>query len=357
MDSFTFVLLGGYIVLGAVVVAVYSLRRYEMAILIMAMSPLLSTIFIANTGDMQEGLESNLGPYLRVSVVLFVGILGGLRYLRTRAKDPLPFHFVLLAVFVLIAFASAAYSIDPRVTLIRAISTVSVFAFLLGLHYWLTDQDRLNVLMDTLFVQVILCTAISVISIVALPGKAWMYPDMSRFQGLFGHPNVMGGFCMLSYPVLLWKYHRSQDIQKWIVVAFTVMVLFLHLLTGSRGSLLPAALMIVIWFVALRQWGRAIALTAVLVLLAVAATLVFNSRFERDENTGLSGLTGRPEFWQASYQLIMERPLLGYGYAVEGKVWEDPRFNNKELYLWSGSARTSLHNGYLSIAIGGGIFS
>src|SRR5207247_3232198 len=138
--------------------------------------------------------------------------------------------------------------------------------------------------------------------IVALPGKAWMYPDMSRFQGLFGHPNVMGGFCMLSYPVLLWKYHRSQDIQKWIVVAFTVMVLFLHLLTGSRGSLLPAALMIVIWLVALRQCGRAIALTAVLVLLAVAATLVFNSRFERDENTGLSGLTGRPEFWQASYE-------------------------------------------------------
>src|SRR5206468_8433841 len=161
----------------------------------------------------QQDLETNLGSYIRVSVVLFAGALGCLQYLRARAKSPLPFHFVLLAVFVLVAFASATYSIDPRFTFIRAISTASVFAFLLGLHYWLTDQDRLTALLDALFVQVILCTAISVISMVALPGKAWMFPDMSRFQGLFGHPNVMGGFCMLSYPILLWKYHRSQDIQ------------------------------------------------------------------------------------------------------------------------------------------------
>ena len=50
--------------------------------------------------------------------------------------------------------------------------------------------------------------------------------------------------------------------------------------------------------------------------------------------------------------MVLEKPYTGYGFNVEGKIWEDPRFYDPKLTLWSGSSKTSLHNGYISIAVG-----
>jgi hypothetical protein len=36
-------------------------------------------------------------------------------------------------------------------------------------------------------------------------------------------------------------------------------------------------------------------------------------------------------------------------------VWEDPRFYQEGQFLWVGSAKSSLHNGYLSLTIGLGL--
>jgi O-antigen ligase len=81
------------------------------------------------------------------------------------------------------------------------------------------------------------------------------------------------------------------------------------------------------------------------------------SSLQREEGATLTDLTDREKFWYGSYILLMERPLLGYGYGVEGKIWEDPRFYDTKGTLWSGSVKTSLHNGYFSIAIGLGMIS
>jgi len=95
--------------------------------------------------------------------------------------------------------------------------------------------------------------------------------------------------------------------------------------------------------------------------MAICGALVVQlnpSRLDREDNEDVTGLTGRPDFWMGCYQLIMERPLLGYGFGVEGKVWDDPRFNKTVKSgggLWSGTAKASLHNGYLSVAIGSGL--
>ncbi|MFZ9034272.1 MAG: O-antigen ligase family protein, partial [Anaerohalosphaeraceae bacterium] len=73
----------------------------------------------------------------------------------------------------------------------------------------------------------------------------------------------------------------------------------------------------------------------------------------RDSN--ITALTGRTDFWKGCVLLIKEKPLQGYGFGVAGKVWEDPRFYKEGQALWAGSAKSSLHNGYLSLAIGLGV--
>jgi O-antigen ligase len=166
----------------------------------------------------------------------------------------------------------------------------------------------------------------------------------------------MGSFCMLSYPVLIWKYRRCDFLKKWMVVTLATILVYLHLLTGSRGSLVISIFGICVWFMVLR---KKVTLMLLLGMISVAVFFVVQLKpasFEREEDSkNLTDLNGRPEFWYGSYMLIMERPILGYGYGVEGKIWSDPRFNKPEYSLWRGSARTSLHNGYLSIAVGVGI--
>jgi len=187
---------------------------------------------------------------------------------------------------------------------------------------------------------------------VALPGRAW---DDNRFQGLWGHPNNMGSFCMLAYPLLLWVYPRSTPFKKCIVAFLIVTLICLHLLTGSRGSLEAAVFGILMWSVVQQKPLRVLLLLGAVGIGAFVVTQVRPRSFEREAGYTATDLSERPEFWLASLTLISERPILGYGYAVEGGVWADPRFNQPGYRLWSGSVRSSLHNGYLSVGVGLGL--
>src|SRR5262249_36762958 len=51
---------------------------------------------------------------------------------------------------------------------------------------------------------------------------------------------------------------------------------------------------------------------------------------------------------------LKEAPLAGYGYDIEGQIFQDRRFTSWE-EVWDAGPASSLHNGYLSMAIGIGI--
>ena len=70
------------------------------------------------------------------------------------------------------------------------------------------------------------------------------------------------------------------------------------------------------------------------------------------QNAGIYAV-GNVGLWVFSFLIILiaERLLTGYGYSVGGKVFEDPRFYKGGMQLWSGNARESLHQGYLSICV------
>ena len=126
------------------------------------------------------------------------------------------------------------------------------------------------------------------------------------------------------------------------------------LLTGSRTSILLSGASVGLWFlfsgkkVQILIWFLALS-------LALAVLITFTPANLQRGDQDLTTLTGRQDFWSGAITLILERPYTGYGFNVEGKIWEDPRFYDPKLTLWSGSSKTSLHNGYISIAVGLGI--
>jgi O-antigen ligase len=123
--------------------------------------------------------------------------------------------------------------------------------------------------------------------------------------------------------------------------------------------MLGAAFGVACWYYVLKQRGKLILL---ILGLCLAGGLMMSSAetsryIVRETKSGdsFTTLTGRKDIWYATYVLIKDRPILGYGYGVSGKIFDDARFYDSKLSLWKGSTRTSLHNGYLNVAAGTGL--
>ncbi len=358
MDPITKLLCIGIAFVFGTGLAFWAYRRYTVAVFLIALSPFISALLLP-AGSMNDGGgAAGFGSYLRISLLMLVGCVGAMKYweLRVRNKEKLPVQFIFLGLFLLLAVITTIYSIDRFYTFVRAASFIFFFAFLLGLKEWLRDGDHFESVIDALFMMILVCAALNISAMVLLPGQVWSQVEPDRLQGLWGHPNGMGSFCMISYPLMLWKYGRINPKWKWIIVVFAVFIMLLHIQTGSRTTLLASSIGLCVW---LFTTGKKLKLvyTSLFVLILGWTVIFFGpASFDREgETLAVTSLTGRTEFWEGTYFLFKERPILGYGFEVEGKIWDDPRFYNPDYDLWRGSSRTSLHNGYLNVLVGTGI--
>jgi O-antigen ligase len=335
-----------------------SFRRYEVAVFLVAISPLASAVFV---GSKDSAYEEGLGSYIRISMLLFAGLVGMIQFFRLKhnVREKPPVHLILLGVFLFLALLSTSYSVDGYYTFIRSCTFIAFFGFLLGLHYWIQERSHMDKVINAIYILIIGITILSAISVVLFPERVLYWDAGNRFRGLWAHPNMMGIFCMSSYPVLLWKYERSNLSGKCMILAFVSVILVFHFFSGSRSTMLGAAFGVACWYYVLKQRGKLILL---ILGLCLAGGLMMSSAetsryIVRDTKSGdsFTTLTGRKDIWHATYALIKDRPMLGYGYGVSGKIFQDARFYDSKLSLWKGSTRTSLHNGYLNIAAGTGV--
>lgn len=346
-------------VLGAAAIYI-SVIRYEAALFLVVMSPWVSAIFFDNSPSFDYQAEGGLGSYLRIGILAITGIAGVIKYLKLLPvnKGRISVHFMLLGMFLVLAFVSVSYSIDKEFTFIRTASFLALGGFMLGFDSWLKSEKEFEASLNVVFLFIAFSIIVNSLALVFLPGRVWWWESQERFLGLWDHPNTLGGLCMASYPVLMWKYRRAVGFNsKLYVIALGTLTLILHYLTGSRTSVVVAITGIITWYLVERKLLKAGIIAALFILLAVLVTQFKPQVFQREGDGGITDLTGREGFWQGARILISERPLQGYGYSVEGKVWEDARFYDPKNSLWIGSSRASLHNGYISVVIGVGLFA
>ncbi len=335
-----------------------SFKKYELALFLVVLSPFISAAFVPNIPITSDQQEASLGSYMRISLLILMGGVGFIKYLKSWwiTRERLSYQFILLGIFLIFAIFSSVYSIDTKMTFIRSFSFFTLFGFLLGYQIWLKDTYNIDKTLNTLLILIAGLILINLISIFLFPGKVWRWLAPDRFQGLLAHPNMMGSFCMISYPIILWKFGKSSLRMKTMLIVLLIITVSLHALTGSRGSLLASILGICVWFIVQKKNMKLFLFAGIVCLLGFSFIALNPSRFQREEaQVDMTTLTGRTDFWAGSLILIGERPLFGYGFGVEGKVWSDPRFNKPKYALWRGSSKTSLHNGYISSAIGLGL--
>ena len=359
LDMMTLTLIISIGLLCVATVFFWSQRHYELAIIMILLSPWVHFLFATNIPQSPEDILNAAGgvepsTYIRQSIVLFAGSIGAFKFfqLKSSVEEKLPVYFFIFGVFLLYALISTSYSIDRTFTFIRTAEFIAFFCFLMGLFLWLKDASYVDKAIDIFFFIIVLGMIINFCTLVLLPDRAWWWQAPGRFQGFMSHPNTLGGFCMISYPILLWKYNCQSTTGKIFIFTLLSLVLLMHVLSGSRTSLATSFIGFAVWQILLKKKLTFILIVAVVLFGGYFLLQSQLPSFERTDSKSITNLTGRTQFWLGSLELAAEKPILGYGYAVEGKIWEDPRFQSNKSQLWMGSAKSSIHNGYLSVAIG-----
>ncbi len=334
-------------------------KRFEFAIFLFLLTPWIFSAFYTNYPEwINAELQTGINGYLRGGALAMLGIIGLLKFITKwpehRGKISLP--FILLGVFLLLAFVSYFYSLDQRYTFIRASLFTTVFLFLLGLYSWLDSKEKYRLALDAAYYYILFMIVINLIALFVMPHRVWWWKTPSRFLGLWDHPNSMGGFFMLSYPVLFYQLEKSEGTRKTLVVISITFALLMHFLTGSRTTLLASIFGIGLWLFMNRKWTKLIYMT---LILSVFVFLIFQfipSSFQRGEGTGITTLTEREDLWQGAYLMIKQNLIKGYGYGVEAKIFAQQKLFDLQGKFFIASAQQPLHNGFLSILAGGGVF-
>lgn len=358
MPDFFLIIIFIFIVLISFVFLYIVVKYFEFSIVIILLSPFFSSYFVPNTTPLDFESETTIGSYIRIAILIFLAFVGIIKLIQNREFKIFntPKYLTYLFIYILLALLSSIYSIDKSITLIRSLDFLILFIYLISLHFWLNSVKRFEKVFYMFIIFIFIFIFLNLTIMVIQPSKAWWYSSPDRLQGITSQPNSLGT-ALKNFPPLLLLYSiwKLKTTQKYISYILIILVLGLILLTGSRTSLITSLFLILLWFIFQRKWEKLFIISIVLALALTIFSSFEPENLKRGDNRSFTDLTDRQYFWAGSLLLIFEKPWSGYGYAVEGAIWQDPRFYDPKLSLWMGSAKTSLHNGYLSSAISLGI--
>jgi len=250
----------------------------------------------------------------------------------------------------LLAVASAAWSLDPWLTLRRSIPFALAGLFGLYLAVRFPPARQLAILRLAMIALALATIAIvlfaPVIGLDHSPGHA------ADWQGVFTQKNACGRIMVLASAVILFGNAGSLIRPRRLLAL--ALFLFVLIMSGSRAAWLIEAALILLWiFVAL---ARRAGPRARLILAAAAPfAVIFAGAFlvlafprlvfllGRDAT-----LSGRTAIWVQVVHFLAQRPLLGYGYDAFWRGMQGPSFQVAAAVHF---VVAHAHNGFLEIAL------
>ena len=257
---------------------------------------------------------------------------------------------LLLTLLLAGAALSALWSVDTALSTERTIHLVgsTLIALYLGFMVPLT---RLLVTAAVVLAGLLIASVLVAVGYPALGIE--QYEGREVWRGVMTSKNTLGFWAAIA--TLLFANVLGMVQSSWrksLCVAALVLALLVLAKSVSATSvlaLLLGALIMIYFFVAFRFKLGLIAMLVLGLLFTALAGLAFN-HIDTAELIGRSGdMTGRGEVWSQTWQLILQRPLTGYGY---GTLW----YPTPES-LWIQQSLTNFtwkvfhaHNGLLQLA-------
>ncbi len=311
-----------------------------------------SAVFVLLVLGTQVVFQPGQEAFLRLFALPSLPLAAAVFLLRPRELAEAFLRQPFLTLFLALAWASFAWSLDPAVSLRRA-ALVTAYAVI---SVWLVvayDQAALLRRLAWLFLAIVL---LSVVFAVLLPGLAWQPLDgRLLLRGVFSHKNELG-MHLGSTAMLLATAWQFRLLPRWATVTGLLVCLLLAVPTGSATTFLVLAILAVIRLVmaiAVMPARRAVAIAAFAAAAAIFAALAVI--LATDAVLAALGrdltLTGRVPLWSFVWLQITNAPWLGHGFAVFFDV-EWVRAYTMDTLGWP---IPNAHNGYLELWLGVGI--
>jgi len=301
-----------YVLLGVVTVSLLAVKlRYILLLTLIALTlPALDTPF------------ASLARFLRwafLAGLLGKGLLGNLQggiMPRPSTRE----HSIVFA-FCGLFLVSAAWSISSTITLAQGAMMV---VLLLGIYLVLwnswRDEEEILSICNTLFIMAALLFSME--TVYQLRGLGHTY-GAGRYAGVFLNPNGLGTAVAFLGPFVYWKHHSSESaLTRAFCKGLGVIMLLGLLESGSRSGFLGTVICMgfiacYVYRVKLIVLGGILAIPLFLLFVVgreLDTSALMESRLVRVDT--LSNLSDRLPMWEEGLDLYLERPFLGYGYAM-----------------------------------------
>jgi O-antigen ligase len=257
---------------------------------------------------------------------------------------------ILPGLLALLAIASAAWSLDPALTLRRGLPFALAGLFGLWFATRFSPTRQLAILRFSM-----IALALATIGLVVLapaigldhtPGHA------SDWQGVFTQKNACGRIMVLATAVILCGERRS--LLRPSRLAALALFLFVLIMSGSRGAWMIEAALLLLWLLLAfaRRAGQRVrlvlAVAAPIASIALGAFLILSFQQLAPLLGRDATLTGRTAIWAQVAHFIALRPLFGYGYDAFWRGMQGPSFQVAAAVHF---IVAHAHNGFLEIAL------
>lgn len=361
--------------------------RLEAAVVVLV--PL--TILLFSFGSSWSTSLQHIGGHWRWVGLFALACVGAFAVLRRPPASRLPPAFVLLEVLVALGLVSAAWSVDTHLTLERIATVAALFIAGYGLATLGNRADAAaQVVLGSVLLGALLVAFASLIAVLvarhsavlpATEGAGW------RFQGVGQNPNTVPMLLAVAYPLATAGALSTRGRTRTLLWCALLLLAGEVAVSGSRGALAAGTVGGVAVVIALGGTPRRrLLLVAGFIALAAAcaganrlqgsAAPVTSSTpshhgsggaaahrtrgidaqqvFRLEDEIGhpplgayrppvprtLLGSSGRAQAWTGAFKQGTQRPIDGYGFGTEDKVFVD-RF-----YSFEGNF---VENSYLSM--------
>lgn len=280
-------------------------------------------VLYANPGNWVAGLED--AGFAKVAAAFALTALGGswLLYNRRLTVGGWP-GVSLLALFALVGF-SALWSYWPHATMETFVDGLKYLAIFLVVTNVIDSPRRLHLVVCAIALATLFPAIGAIVSY--LHGEHLVEGDRAAWIGAFGNPNDLAYFLVIGGAMALTARDASRRRRwRWLFLSLLIPIGVALLLTQSRGGLIAAGVVLLLW--ALRSVHRAPAIFGVVLTVACVFCLgpsdVFEHRMESSIAFGEDlSAQGRIDAWRTGLRMAEARPLTGVGAGAFMIAWPD----------------------------------
>jgi O-antigen ligase len=260
------------------------------------------------------------------------------------------------AIYLIWALVSVSYSILPEVSIARVFAAAIPFCAFCAIAVEVRSGDDARRVMGVLLTGCGIVVAANYLAMLIPGNTAWQLDTdagMLRFVGFLTEPNEIGNLTLATLGAGFGYWPLASGRKKVLVALAMIGALVQALMADSRSPLVGIAIGCALYMLFKYRAKGAIGI-AVLYVIFYMSTFAIPSIHAYMDRGDVASFTGRQVAWDFAVHSIRQSPLLGYGYEVEGQILKNPYFPGWD-EVWNLGYQTSLHDGYVSRAIGLGV--